>query len=140
MWITRCLAEAAEAAEETAATAAQVSGGLDIIHIALIGVGLYLLITGILTAVTKKFYGGLEKGYEKYTPESVQSCMTIIGLQNVLVGSYLIIAGVGRLVFIPFHRRMHSAVLIKQIRGLRFADPFFFFSCSALSGYLLIWG
>lgn len=90
MWITRCLAEAAEAAEETAATAAQVSGGLDIIHIALIGVGLYLLITGILTAVTKKFYGGLEKGYEKYTPESVQSCMTIIGLQNVLVGLGLI--------------------------------------------------
>lgn len=90
MWITRCLAEAAEAAEETAATAAQVSGGLDIIHIALIGVGLYLLITGILTAVTKKFYGGLEKGYEKYTPESVQNCMTIIGLQNVLVGLGLI--------------------------------------------------
>ena len=90
MWITRCLAEAAEAAEETAATTAQVSGGLDIIHIALIGVGLYLLITGILTAVTKKFYGGLEKGYEKYTPESVQSCMTIIGLQNVLVGLGLI--------------------------------------------------
>lgn len=90
MWITRCLAEAAEVAEETAATAAQVSGGLDIIHIALIGVGLYLLITGILTAVTKKFYGGLEKGYEKYTPESVQSCMTIIGLQNVLVGLGLI--------------------------------------------------
>ena len=90
MWITRCLAEAAEAVEETAATAAQVSGGLDIIHIALIGVGLYLLITGILTAVTKKFYGGLEKGYEKYTPESVQSCMTIIGLQNVLVGLGLI--------------------------------------------------
>lgn len=90
MWITRCLAEAAEAAEETAATVAQASGGLDIINVALIGVGLYLLITGILTVVTKKFYGGLEKGYEKYTTESVQSCITVIGLQNVLIGLGLI--------------------------------------------------
>lgn len=82
MWITRCLAEAAE---ETAVVAEE-TGSSGVFAIVLLGFGIYFLVTGILTAVTKKFYGGLEKGYDKYTPESVQSCMTIIGLQNVLIG------------------------------------------------------
>lgn len=89
MWITRCLAEAAEVVEETAAVAEE-SGKLDIFAIVLIGMGIYSLITGIMTLVTKKFYGGMEKGYDKYTPESVQSCLPIIGLQSVLIGLAMI--------------------------------------------------
>ena len=86
MWITRCLAEAAE---ETAAVA-ETSGGFDIIDIILFAVGAYFLLMGIMTVVTKKFYGNMEKNYDKYTTESVQSCINLIGIQNALVGLFLI--------------------------------------------------
>lgn len=86
MWITRCLAEAAE----EAAPAADTFGSPDIIDLIIAAMGLFYLVVGIMTMVTKKFYGGLEKGYAKYTTESVQNCIIPIGLQYTLVGLCMI--------------------------------------------------
>ena len=97
MWITGALAEAAEEVAvavtenaEAVEAAVEESKGLDLFGIVFIGLGIYCIIVGILTAVTKKFYGGVEKGYEKYTTESVQNCITDIGIQHVLIGLGLI--------------------------------------------------
>lgn len=92
--LSSALAETVEAAAETAAEAVtQPSAGSKLVGIIFILFGLYELVQGIATIVTKKLYGKDNiKAYSKYTEESVKACIAPIGLSNALIGAALIIA------------------------------------------------
>ena len=82
--IPRALAEAAE-------TAAVPSAGNKLFALVFIVLGLYQLVQGIATMVTKKIYGKSNiKSYSKYTEESVRAYIVPIGLSSALVGAALI--------------------------------------------------
>lgn len=97
--ISNCLAEAAEAAQEVVETAAPASEGsilrdFPIVQIVLIGIGLYELVTGLMTAFSGKLYSH-SKEYEQYTPESVQANAKWIGLSTAILGLIMIVVEVG---------------------------------------------
>ena len=99
MMISNCLAEAAEAAQEVVETAAPASEGsilrdFPIVQIVLIGIGLYELVTGLMTAFSGKLYSH-SKEYEQYTPESVQANAKWIGLSTAILGLIMIVVEVG---------------------------------------------
>lgn len=97
--ISNCLAEAAEAVQEVVETAAPASEGsilrdFPIVQIVLIGIGLYELVTGLMTAFSGKLYSH-SKEYEQYTPESVQANAKWIGLSTAILGLIMIVVEVG---------------------------------------------
>lgn len=99
MLISNCLAEAAEAVQEVVETAAPASEGFilrdfPIVQIVLIGIGLYELVTGLMTAFSGKLYSH-SKEYEQYTPESVQANAKWIGLSTAILGLIMIVVEVG---------------------------------------------
>lgn len=99
MMISNCLAEAAEAVQEVVETAAPASEGsilrdFPIVQIVLIGIGLYELVTGLMTAFSGKLYSH-SKEYEQYTPESVQANAKWIGLSTAILGLIMIVVEVG---------------------------------------------
>lgn len=99
MLISNCLAEAAEAVQEVVETAAPASEGsilrdFPIVQIVLIGIGLYELVTGLMTAFSGKLYSH-SKEYEQYTPESVQANAKWIGLSIAILGLIMIVVEVG---------------------------------------------
>lgn len=99
MLISNCLAEAAEAVQEVVETAAPTSEGsilrdFPIVQIVLIGIGLYELVTGLMTAFSGKLYSH-SKEYEQYTPESVQANAKWIGLSTAILGLIMIVVEVG---------------------------------------------
>lgn len=99
MMISNCLAEAAEAVQEVVETAAPASEGsilrdFPIVQIVLIGIGLYELVTGLMTAFSGKLYSH-SKEYEQYTPESVKANAKWIGLSTAILGLIMIVVEVG---------------------------------------------
>ena len=99
MLISNCLAEAAEAVQEVVETAAPASEGsilrdFPIVQIVLIGIGLYELVTGLMTVFSGKLYSH-SKEYEQYTPESVQANAKWIGLSTAILGLIMIVVEVG---------------------------------------------
>lgn len=93
MLISTCLAEASETLEEVAAvaeTADTESTSLSLFMIVFIVIGLYYVVTGIITMIQRKPFGGLAQQYEKYTDESVRANSVGLGLINVLTGLLLI--------------------------------------------------
>lgn len=97
--ISNCLAEAAEAVQEVVETAAPASEGsilrdFPIVQIVLIGIGLYELVTGLMTAFSGKLYSH-SKEYEQYTPESVKANAKWIGLSTAILGLIMIVVEVG---------------------------------------------
>ena len=99
MLISNCLAETAEAVQEAVETVAPATEGsvthsFPLVEIVLIGIGLYELVTGLMTVFTGKLYSHA-KEYEQYTPESLQANAKLIGLSNALLGLIMIMVEVG---------------------------------------------
>ncbi|MDO5435223.1 MAG: hypothetical protein Q4G19_02530 [Clostridia bacterium] len=94
MFISNCIAETVQETAAIAETVQETAEGMKssslVFTVVFVVIGLYVLITGVLTMATGKFYGGAEKSFKKYTDESLLTCTREIGLGNVFVGLFII--------------------------------------------------
>lgn len=99
MFINTCLAEAAEAVDEAVETATHEAEGfnlgkISLFQIALVLIGLYELVCGLLTIFNGKLYGHT-KEYEPYTQDSIQANAKLIGSSHALLGLIMLVVEVG---------------------------------------------
>ena len=97
MLFAKAFAEAAEAAETLPAS----SGSFSVVKLVLILFGLYEIVIGAMSVLTKKLYGSQAKEYAKYTDESVIANAPAIGVSYILLGLLLIAVELGLMKTLP---------------------------------------